>query len=374
MRIQKVDTNHRGDVNEFVQLPFRLYEGSEQWVPPLVFTVKQALDRDKHPFYRHSDAAFFLAWDRGEVVGRIAVLDNRHYNEYHNSKAAFFHYFDVIDDLEAAQALFGAADAWAKQRDLDTLIGPKGLLRSDGMGILVEGFEYRAVFGIPYNAPYYVRLVEAAGFEKEVDYVSGYIEGDYELPERILQIAERVKERRGYWGKSFTSKRELREWIPRVQRINNEAFTDVWGYYPLDDAETEMIGDQLLTIADPRMIRLVMKGDEVAGFAFVFPDVSEALQAINGRLWPFGWIRLLWAHRFTKRLSANGLGLLPKYQGVGSNAVLYASLFRILEEREVEFADVAQIAETNLKSMGDMTALGIQWYKRHRIYRRAISS
>ncbi len=373
MRIQQVDTNHRTDVNEFVQLPFRLYEGSEQWAPPLIFTVKQALDRDKHPFYRHSDAAFFLAWERGEVVGRIAVLDNRHYNEYHNSKVAFFHYFDVIDDLEVAQALFDAADAWAKQRGLDTLIGPKGLLRSEGMGILVEGFEYRTVFGIPYNAPYYVRLAEEAGFEKEVDYVSGYIEGDYELPERVLQIAERVKERRGYWSKRFTSKRELREWIPRVQRINNEAFTDVWGYYPLDDAETEMIGDQLLTIADPRMIRLVMKGDEVAGFAFVFPDVSEALQAIDGRLWPFGWIRLLWAHRFTKRLSANGLGLLPKYQGVGSNAVLYSSLFQILEEREVEFADVAQVAETNLKSMGDMTALGIQWYKTHRIYRRSIS-
>jgi ribosomal protein S18 acetylase RimI-like enzyme len=214
--------------------------------------------------------------------------------------------------------------------------------------------------------------MDALGFEKEIDYLSGYVEGDYDLPARFYQIAERVKERSGFWVKSFDSKRELRRWAPQIQRVNNEAFTEVWGYYPLDDAETRMISQQLLTIADPRMLKLVMKGDEVAGFAFVYPDISAALQDIRGRLWPFGWIKLLREFKRTRRLSANGVGLLPKYQGLGANAVLYTELLKTLKSREFDFCDVAQVAENNQKSLGDMMAGGVRWYKRHRIYRRSI--
>ncbi|MGC9358321.1 MAG: hypothetical protein ACP5GX_10645 [Anaerolineae bacterium] len=373
MRVRRLDTGSRQDVRRFIQLPFDLYEGSPYWVPPLVSGVRAALDRSQHPFYRHSTAAFFLAEDGESTLGRIAVLNHRLYNDYHDKRAAFFHYFDAIDDLEVVEGLFDAAFAWARAEGLDTVIGPKGFLRSDGMGILIEGFEYRAAPGIPYNHPYYQRLIEALGFEKEIDYLSGYLSGDYDLPERFYRIAERVKERRGFWINSFTSKAELRRWIPNIQRVNNEAFTEVWGYYPMDDAEAAMAGRQLLSIADPELIKLVMKGDELAGFVFVFPDVSRALQKARGRLWPFGWIHLLLAFKRTHRLSANGLGLLPKYQGLGANAVLYTELLKTIKQRpKVDFCDLAQIAETNRKSLGEMAAAGVNWYKTHRIYRRSI--
>lgn len=370
---RKLRLQDRADAKRFIDFPFELYAHNDQWVPPLVSGVRKTLNRSKHPFYRHSQAEFFVAEDeRGQMLGRIAVLANRHYNDYHKSRTAFFCYFDTVDDVYVAQRLFEAADAWARDHDLDTLIGPKGFLRSDGMGILIEGFEHRAAPGIPYNYAYYQELMDALGFEKEIDYLSGYVEGDYDLPERFYQIAKRVKERSGFWVKSFDSKRELRRWAPQIQRVNNEAFTEVWGYYPLDDAETRMISQQLLTIADPRMLKLVMKGDEVAGFAFVYPDISAALQDIRGRLWPFGWIKLLREFKRTRRLSANGVGLLPKYQGLGANAVLYTELLKTLKSREFDFCDVAQVAENNQKSLGDMMAGGVRWYKRHRIYRRSI--
>jgi ribosomal protein S18 acetylase RimI-like enzyme len=370
---RKLRLQDRADAKRFIDFPFELYAHNDQWVPPLVSGVRKTLNRSKHPFYRHSQAEFFVAEDeRGQMLGRIAVLANRHYNDYHKSRTAFFCYFDTVDDVHVAQRLFEAADAWARDHDLDTLIGPKGFLRSDGMGILIEGFEHRAAPGIPYNYAYYQELMDALGFEKEIDYLSGYVEGDYDLPARFYQIAERVKERSGFWVKSFDSKRELRRWAPQIQRVNNEAFTEVWGYYPLDDAETRMISQQLLTIADPRMLKLVMKGDEVAGFAFVYPDISAALQDIRGRLWPFGWIKLLREFKRTRRLSANGVGLLPKYQGLGANAVLYTELLKTLKSREFDFCDVAQVAENNQKSLGDMMAGGVRWYKRHRIYRRSI--
>jgi ribosomal protein S18 acetylase RimI-like enzyme len=373
IQVIQLSADDRADVRRFIDFPLELYARCPQWVPSLASSVRMALNRDKHPFYRHSQAEFFVAENgMGEMLGRIAVLANRHYNDYHDSQVAFFCYFDTVDDVHVAKRLFAAAQAWADKHDLDTLIGPKGFLRSEGMGILIEGFEHRAVPGIPYNYAYYPELLDALDFEKEIDYLSGYVEGDYDLPERFYRIAERVKERRGFWVKSFASKRELRQWAPKIQRVNNEAFTEVWGYYPLDDAETEMIGQQLLTIADPQMLKLVMKDDEVAGFAFVYPDVSAALRETEGRLWPLGWVRLLREFNQTRRLSANGVGLLPKYQGLGANAVLYTELLKTLKSREFDFCDVAQVAENNQKSLGDMMAGGVTWYKRHRIYRRPI--
>lgn len=373
IQIIQLSADDRADVRRFIDFPLDLYARCPQWVPSLASSVRMALNRDKHPFYRHSQAEFFVAENgTGELLGRIAVLANRHYNDYHESRVAFFCYFDTVDDVHVAKRLFSAAQAWAEKHGLDTLIGPKGFLRSEGMGVLIEGFEHCAVPGMPYNYAYYPELLDALDFEKEIDYLSGYVEGDYDLPERFYRIAERVKERRGFWVKSFASKRELRQWAPKIQRVNNEAFTEVWGYYPLDDAETQMISQQLLTIADPQMLKLVMKDDEVAGFAFVYPDVSAALRETEGRLWPLGWVRLLREFNQTRRLSANGVGLLPKYQGLGANAVLYTELLKTLKSREFDFCDVAQVAENNRKSLGDMMAGGVTWYKRHRIYRRPI--
>ena len=367
--VRTLNPRKRRDVRKFVNFPFALYSGCEQWSPTLISTIKLAMNRDKHPFYNHSDAAFIIAEQNGEVVGRIAVIDNRRYNEYRNSRVAFFYYFDAVDDVEVARALFAEAAAWATKRGLTSLLGPKGMLRADAYGILVEGYEYVAALGMPYNYDYYPELMTASGFEKEIDYLSGYLSEESQLPDRIFRIVDKVKQRSGFWVKSFSSKQELRKWIPAIQRVNNEAFTDVWGYYPIDDAEVQMIGKQLLAVADPRLLKLVMKGDDIAGFAFIFPDITEALQVTKGRLWPFGWVRILWALRKTRKLNGNGVGLLPEYQGFGATALLYTEFEKTIRQRNATWCEVAQAMETNIKSLQDMNAVGVTWHKRHRVYR-----
>ncbi|HQE93000.1 MAG TPA: hypothetical protein PLH19_07610 [Anaerolineae bacterium] len=373
MQVRPLDTENRRDIRRFVEFPFTLYADCPQWMPPLAASVKAVLDRRHYPFYKHSEADFFVAEEGRDVVGRIAVLENRRYNEYNQCRAAFFYLFDAIDDMAVAGGLFAAAAAWATRRGLDMLYGPKGFLRADAVGILVEGFEHRAALSMPYNYAYYPRLLEAAGFAKEIDYLSGYVTAGHDLDARFYTLAEKIKARRGFWVKSFTSKRELRAWIPRVQRVNNEAFTHAWGYYPLDDDEVQLIGRQLLSVADPRLMKIVMKGDDIAGFAFVFPDISDALKKTRGRLWPFGWIRILAEFKRTRRMCGNGIGLLPKYQGMGGSTLLYVELARTLKAAQATFCDLAQVLETNTKSLGDMNAIGVQWYKRHRVYRRALS-
>jgi hypothetical protein len=251
-------------------------------------------------------------------------------------------------------------------------LGPKGFLQADGVGLLVDGFEHRPALGIAYNKPYYDGLLIDAGLSKETDYLSGYLSGSHELSPRFYEIADKVRERRGFYVKSFSSRKELRAWIPRIGGVYNGAFVDNWQFCPVTDAEMQVIANRLISIADPRLIKLVLKGDEVIGFVFAFPDVSAAIQRINGRIWPLGWLHLLYEFRHTRWVNFNGTGLSQQHRGVGANAVLYTELARTVHDFGFEHADVVQIEEQNAKSLGDMGEIGVQWYKRHRIYRKSL--
>jgi len=141
MQIRKIDTRNRDDARQFIDLPYRLYRKSPYWVPPLRSEMELVLDRDKHPFYQHSEADFFVAESEGQVVGRIAVLHNRNYCAHHHEQTGFLYYFDAADDQQAANGLFDAAVGWARERELDLLLAGKGIIRSNGAGLLVEGFD-----------------------------------------------------------------------------------------------------------------------------------------------------------------------------------------------------------------------------------------
>ena len=129
---RQIDTRNKRDVETFVRFPFKLYANHPQWVPPLLIDVRLALNRDKHPFYEHSAADFFLAERGGEVVGRIAALENRRYNATHQTKQAQFYFFDCEDDTETAAALFGRVFTWATNRGLNQVVGPKWMSAFDG--------------------------------------------------------------------------------------------------------------------------------------------------------------------------------------------------------------------------------------------------
>ena len=373
MKIRRVDVRDSRDVRRFVDFPFRFYARDGHWSPPLRSALRRSMNPKSHPFYAHSDAAFYLAEGDGRTLARVAVLDNSRYNGHTGRNAAFFTYFDAVDDVGAARVVLDAAAAWAAKRGRTTLLGPKGFVRSDAPGLLVEGFEYEAALAMPYNFDYYPRLLESAGFVKEVDYLSGYLTKGYELPDRLVRLVGAIKERYGFQARALRSKRELRRWIPALQKINNEAFTQVWGYYPIDDAEARMVARQLLTIADPKLLKIVTKGEDIAGFLFIYPDVSAALRKTKGRLFPLGWLTILRGLKTTTRMSGNGVGLLPQYQGKGASALLYAEIAATLTSAGATHCDVAQALESNVKSLGDMNMLGVVWHKRHRVYRRTIA-
>ena len=372
--IQQVDTDNKKQVKEFVQFPYQLYKNSSLWVPPLFTDAYLPLNRKKHPFFDHSEGDFFLAKRDDRVVGRIVALVNHPFNEYHKTQKAQFYFFDCEDDQEAADALFDAAANWAADRELDTIIGPKGLSAFDGYGVLLEGFEHRQMMTMMnYNYDYYPRLIENAGFSKEVDFVSCYLPSDaFEIPPRVERIAKRVIERGNLSVKKFKNKRELISWAQRIGRAYNDAFIENWEYYPFTQREIDFVVDNIMMVADHRLLKVITHGDDVVGFLFAFPDVSKALQRARGRLFPFGIFDLLLEMKRTKTVSGNGMGILPQFHGVGGNALLYYEMAKTFTDFEFEFVEMTQVAETATQMRRDLINLGGIEYKKHRVYRLEI--
>ena len=368
MQIRKLDTTQKSERARFVDFIFDLYKDHPLWVPPFHSEAMKTLDASKHPFYEHSYADFFVVEEGSQVLGRIAMLENRSFNNFHNTKTAFFGYFEVVENIDVARMLLQKAIEWAKAHDLDTLIGPRGVIGIDG-SVLVEGFEHRPAMTIPYNYPYYDAFIKDSGFEKDTDYLSGYARGDHELPPRLYDIAAKVKAKRGFSIKTFSSKDEIRQWIPRAMAIHREAMSGLHSFFPPSEAETREVINSLLMIVDPSLIKLVMKDDEIAGFLIAYHDVSAGLQKAGGRLFPFGWFHILRDRQKTDWVNINGLGLLPQYRGLGANAVLYTELRDTIAAHGFKHMDIVQVNETNFNSRSDMETMEIKWYKRHRHYK-----
>lgn len=372
LQIKKIETENKKDVRRFIELPFALYRGHPLWVPPIRMDIKTRLDREKHPFHEHSDVDFFLAERNGEVLGRIAVIENMPYNEYHGKRQAQFYFFECVEDLDVARDLFEIAYDWARKRNLNQIVGPKGLGPLDGYGMLVEGYEFRpAMTMMNYNPPYYPVFMNALGFQKEVDFVSCYLSAEkFKLQERVHRIAERAANRSELSVKRFKNKRELLSWAPRIGKTYNETFIENWEYYPLTEREIDFVVNEILTFADPKLIKIIVHGDSVVGFLFAFPDVSAAIQRNHGRLLPFGIVDLLIESKRTKWVALNGAGVLPEFHGRGGNALLYSEIEKTIQEFGYKHADLTQVAESAVQMRRDLENVGGVAYKNHRVFIR----
>lgn len=372
--IEKIDTKNKAHVNRFIKFPHILYSKHHQWVPPPIIDSKLYLNRKKHPFYEHSSADFFIALNNGEDVGRIAVLENVPYNQYHQKKIAQFYFFDCQNDIDIAKALFNQAYEWAHKKRLTQIVGPKGMGPLDGYGILIEGFMHRQMMTMMnYNYPYYPQIMQDLEFKKEVDFVSCYLNTEtFHLPERIHQIANRVQTRGTLNIRTFRTKKELSIWSGKIGTAYNNAFVDNWEYYPLSENEIKFVLDNILLVADPRLIKVIINKDQVVGFLFAFPDISAALQRAKGNLFPFGLVDMLIEMRRTKWVAINGAGILPQFQGRGGNALLYSEMEKTIRDYNFTHADLTQVAETAVQMRNDLVNLGGEIYKIHRVYSKNI--
>ncbi len=377
VKVDKVDISSKAQVNEFVELHYRLYKNCPQWVPPFKDDIRTMMNPAKHPFYEHSDAEFFIARRDGEVVGRIAALENKPFNKYHGTKEGVFYLYDTINDREVSDALFARVFEWCHERGLDTVIGPKGFGPFDGYGIQVEGYQHRQMMNMMnYNYDYYPKLVEALGFEKEVDFVSCYLHKEkFHLPEKIYEIARRVEERGKFKIKHFKDKNDLKSAAYAVGQAYNDTFIYNWEYYPLTQHEIKFNMDNMMPILDPKLVKVITYDDKFVGFLLGFPDFSAAAQRHGGNVnmsRPWAIADLLLELKRTKWISLNGAGVLPEYQGRGGNALMYVEMANTIKNFQFEHCELTQVAETTKQMRADLQNANSEEYKNHRVYHRKI--
>jgi hypothetical protein len=374
LKIEKVDVGRRTQVRRFVGFAYRLYSDYPNWVPPMRIDMHTMLNRRKHPFYEHSEAAFFMAVRDGYDVGRIAALENTRYNEHHKTKDGQFYLFECVDDPEAAQALFETAFNWADERGLNAVVGPKGFGPFDAYGFLETGFEHRQTMTmLNYNPPYYLDMAERAGLRKEVDFITHIIDAKgFELDSRIENVAARTKERSGLTIKTFASKRDIREWAERIARAYNDSFIDNWEYVPLSDSEIDFIVENIMTVVRADLIKLITQGERIVGFLLCFPDLSGGMQKAGGRLLPFGIVHLVRAMRTKEWVVANGIGILPEFQKRGGNALLYSEIVKTFKAAGFKRYELTQIAESAGKMRSDLVKIGGVPHKNHRVFRKKL--
>lgn len=368
MSVTIVNVSGRRDLHRFVTFPWKVYRGDPNWVPPLIGDTKKMLR--KHPFHEHASVEYYLALRGREVVGRIAAIENRRHNEVHEERTAFFGFFEVLPDEEAAGALLGQVEAWALRRGLKTLRGPANFSSNEEWGLLVDGFDSPPVIMMTYNPPRYAGSLEQLGFRKAKDLLAYHIDSP-DPSARILRTAERMATRRGVVVRPLNMKR-FEEEVGKIRTIYNQAWEKNWGFVPMTEAEIVHMAKELKPVVKPQLIILAEKGDDPVGFAMALPDLNMAIKHANGRLFPFGLLKILWYARKINMARVLTLGLIPEYRRLGIDQLLYLRLFQGARQLGITHGELSWILEDNQPMRQALEKVGCRVYKTYRIYEKEL--
>lgn len=364
--------NSKDDLMKFIQFGIDLYEGNEFFVPPLFYDERATLRVDKNPAFEHCDAIYFLAYRDGEIVGRIGAIINYKANEIWNEKNARFGFVDFIDDEEVVEALFGAAESWARSRGMEKIHGPLGFTDLDHEGMLVEGFDQMGTLSTIYNYPYYVDHMERLGYMKDQDWVEFLITIPKEMPERFLRASEIVKKRSGLAVKHLQSKKDVYPYAREIFKLINRAYKDLYGFVELSEKQIDYYVDMYIPMLRLEFLTLVIRQEDnkLIGVGIGLPSIAKALQKAKGRFLPGGWYHI---YRALKGKGNNVLDLLlvavdPEYQGKGINALLFNEFIPAASRLGFEYAESNPELDLNHKVKSMWNDLDAKQTKRRRAF------
>jgi hypothetical protein len=365
----------RSDLRAFIDLPFRLHAGSEQWVPPLKIERRLFLDKRFNAYFSHADAALFLARREGRVVGRISAQIDHAFNEYQGNDWGQFGFLEAESDQDVFDALFDAASAWLRERGRDHMVGPMDFSMNDESGILIEGFDREPFIKQPWQPPYYQRMCEQAGLTKAVDLLMWelHITDRSKIVPALVEMAEKLEPEHGIRIRKMSRRRLGRE-MELFGETYNEAWKDNWGFVPYSREDLKHYGQELQLVYDPNWFMVAERIDtgESVGVAITVPDINQVLKKMGGRLLPFGWWHFARRRRIMDRVRVGFLGVKPSYQHTGVAAGLYIEHFDTAIETPQKWGEMGWILETNDAMNRGMEGMGGRLVKRYRVYEREL--
>lgn len=376
VEIKQVTT--KKELSAFVQFYYDLYRDNDFAVPFLYFDEMDTLDRQKNPSFDYCEADYFLAYQDGKVVGRVAAIINHHANERWNTRQVRFGWFDFIDDQEVSDALLKAVEGWGRERGMTEMVGPMGFIDTDREGMLVEGFEKLASMYINYNQSYYPEHIQRfGGFEKSNDWVEARVRVPEVVPDKFAKVTEMVRRRYNLRAHKFSRHELMKEGkAHEIFEVLNATYKDLYGFCQLSDRQIDKLVRDYIKIADLNLVTGVVDGnanDKLVGFGITFPSFSRALQKTHdGRLFPFGWWHLLKILKWHKTDVVDLLliGVLPEYRAKGANGLIFDDLIRWFQRYGFKWAETGPMMETNDGVLSQWQYLDSKIHRRHRCFKK----
>lgn len=360
------------DLRQFIHFPHWLYRSDPNYVPQLNLMQKNLLSPATNPFFRHSEAVYFLASEGDEVLGRIAAIYNRAHLDLYQDGCGFFGFFDAVNDREVAEGLLESAAGFLRKKQLRSMMGPENLTTNDAVGILTQGFEYPPQALMPYNFSYYRELLEGQGFEPAMTLYSYFLSHDM-LHESLYDKQKQFEERLNHKGIRISPmdfKRFDAE-VAQLHRVYNKANEGSWGFLPLNDEEFRHMAKDLRQLIEPENVFLVRYGEEVIGYSVTLPNINQVFRKIpGGKLFPFGWWHLLRSKRYINNQRVMILGVLPEWRHAGIDWCLYARIAHTAKERGLLWGEACYVMEVNAPMNKMMNRLGGKVTKTFQLFRK----
>ncbi len=363
----------RRDERVFIRFQWLPYRGNPNWVPPLLMDRRKLIDRNKNPFYRHASLGLWLVERGGSVVGRIGAIVNENHIREHNEKVGFFGFFECYDDQEAADALFRTACRWLQERGMEAVRGPANPSVNDEYGLLIDGFQHPPAILMPYNPPYYARLIEGAGFTKIKDLYSYYLDGRQVFTDKLVRGAEIVRKRSGAAIRPINM-RNFENEVKIVRELYTRAWSRNWGEVPMTEEEFDWLAKDLKMVADPRIAVIAELNGKPVGFGLALPDYNQILIRNRGGYLLPALIRILLYRKRIDYARVMVLGVLPEYANTGIGGLLFYEVGRRSVEAGFHHGEASWVLEDNVLMTRGAEMMNGKITKTYRLYQKSLGA
>lgn len=364
---------NRRDLKKFIAFPFKIYRKNPFWVPPLRKGLLATLDRQKNPTFETCDAELWLAYQNGEIVGRIAGIINHRLNNSTGTRQARFGWIDFIEDIKVCAELLRTVEKWGRRHHCESLHGPLGFNDLDPSGMLVEGFDEPGTMATIYNHAYYPEYLERLGFQKEVDWLEYQIVAPREIPPQIDQFADRIARQNGLQMINLKSRSDILQYAREVFDLFQETYKVLYGFVPLSAGQVDDVVTKYFTYIQPDFVALVAdEGGNLVAFGITMPSLTKALQRSKGRLLPFGWWHFYRALKRCRVVDFYLIGVKPELQGKGVPALILNHLGHKFLEKGILYAESNPELEDNRRVQSQWKFFERRRHKRRRCYVKSL--
>jgi len=373
IHIEKVA--EKRDLKTFIAFPSSLYRDDPNWIDPLFIEREEHLSK-KNPSVEHIEWQAFLAKKEGKVVGRItAQIDSLHRERY-GQDTGHFGMIDAIDDPAVFEALFAAAEAWLKSKGAVKITGPFSMNINQESGLLIEGFDTPPSALMTHGKPYYANYLEQQGYSQGIDLLAYWMKRtdlhfEPSLTKLMSQMRKKVSIRR-------LNRKKFAEEMQVLREIFNSGWQNNWGFVPFTEHEFATMGDQLKYLVPDDMIYIAEVDSVPCAFIVGLPNINEAIEGLEGRLFPFGWAKLLWRLKVSGVRTARVplMGVRHDFQFSRMGPIMALLLIEALRDpfakRNIDALEMSWILESNTGMRTILERIGAVPYKRYRLFEKTL--